>query len=94
MSTQEQAERETLRTIQVRDPNGHRSIFLEGLTSSVTIAEIRARAKSALRLTEEVDWNVRDERSGRLLQEDQRLAELTNSDTQVTLRMQPDAGLG
>jgi hypothetical protein len=41
-----------------------------------------------------VDWNVRDEHSGRLLQEDQRLAELTNSDTQVTLRMQPDAGLG
>lgn len=94
MSTQEQVDREVLHTVQVRDPNGHRSVFLEGLKSSATVAEIRARAMSELRLTEEVDWNVRHDQTGRLLQEDQRLAKLAESETQVTLTMKPDAGLG
>jgi hypothetical protein len=95
MSTVEKTDRETLHTVQVRDPNGHRSVFLEGVKSSDTIEGIRARAKSELRLTQEVDWNVRDDSSGRLLHEDQRFGELLgSSETQVTLTMQPDAGLG
>jgi hypothetical protein len=94
MSTQRQLDREVLHTVQVRDPNGHRSVFLEGLTASTTVSEIRARAMSELRLTAEVDWNVRQDRTGRLLQEDQLLGEITESDTQITLTMQPDAGLG
>jgi hypothetical protein len=94
MSTQVQEEREVLHTVQVRDPNGHRSVFLEGLTSSTSVSEIRARAMSELRLTKEVDWNVRQDRTGRLLHEEQRLEELAESDTQITLTMQPDAGLG
>jgi hypothetical protein len=94
MSTQRQLDREVLHTVQVRDPNGHRSVFLEGLTVSTTVSEIRARAMSELRLTAEVDWNVRQDRTGRLLQEDQLLGEITESDTQITLTMQPDAGLG
>lgn len=49
---------------------------------------------SELRLTKEVDWNVRQDRTGRLLHEEQRLEELAESDTQITLTMQPDAGLG
>lgn len=93
MSMDNQLDRELLHTVHVRDPNGHRSIFLEGLRSSATVAEIRARAASELRLTEEVDWNVRDDRTGRLLQEELRLQDFA-ADTQVTLTMQPDAGLG
>ena len=94
MSTQSKVNRDVLHTVQVRDPNGHRTVFLEGLKPSATVAEIRARAMSELRLTEEVDWNVRQDVTGRLLQEDQRLAELAESEPQVTLTMQPDAGLG
>jgi hypothetical protein len=94
MSTQTTVEREVLYTVQVRDPNGHRVAFLEGLTSSTTVSEIRSRAMSELRLTGEVDWNVRQDHTGRLLQEGQRLEEIADSQTQVTLTMQPDAGLG
>jgi hypothetical protein len=94
MSTQSQVERDVLHTVQVRDPNGHRTVFLEGLKSSTAVSEIRARAMSELRLTPEVDWNVRQDSSGRLLQEDQRLGEIADFETQITLTMQPDAGLG
>jgi hypothetical protein len=96
MSTVEKTDRETLHTVLVRDPNGHRSVFLEGVKASDTIQGIRAQAMSALRLTEEVDWNVRDDSSGGLLHEDQRFEELLGraGSQQVTLTMQPDAGLG
>jgi hypothetical protein len=94
MTTDIRSNRDVLRTVQVRDPNGHRSVFLEGLRPSATVAEIRARAASELRLTEEVDWNVRHDGSGRLLQEEQRLADFAGDETQVLLTMQPDAGLG
>lgn len=88
------AERDVFMTVEVRDPNGHRSVILEGLRASATVAEIRARAMSQLNLTEQVDWNVRQDRTGRLLQEDQRLKDLAGPETHVTLTMQPDAGLG
>jgi len=81
-------------TIQVRDPNGQRSVFLEGLRGSATVAEIRARAMSQLRLTDETEWNVRHDSTGRLLREDQRLSDFADVKSQVTLTMQPDAGLG
>ena len=87
-------DREILRTIEVRDPAGHRSVLLEGLRSSATVSEIRARATSQLRLPLDVDWNMRHEATGRLLQDDQRLGEFANGQTQVDLRLQPDAGLG
>lgn len=95
MSTLEKTDRGTLHTVEVREPNGHRRVFLEGVKPSDTIEGIRARAKSELRLTEEVDWNVRDESTGRLLREDQTLSDLLGStESQITLTMQPDAGLG
>jgi hypothetical protein len=83
-----------LYTVQVRDPNGHRSVFLEGLRGSATVAEIRARAMSELRLTQQTDWNVRQDSTGRLLREDQRLEEFADQKAQMSFTMQPDAGLG
>jgi hypothetical protein len=95
MSTVVETDRNMFHTVRVRDPNGHRNVLLEDVKSSDTMTTIRARAMSELRLTEEVDWNVRDDRSGRLLREDQRLDEVIDEDeSQVTLTMQPDAGLG
>ena len=94
MSVQTQTQREVFYTAKIREPNGHRAVFLEGLTSSMTVADLRAQAMSALRLSTEVDWNLRQDQSGRLLQDDQRLDEVAGSQTQITVTMQPDAGLG
>jgi hypothetical protein len=94
MSTQSKVERDVLYTVEVHDPNGQRTVFLEGLRSSTTVAEIRARAMSELRLTDQVDWNLRHDGTGRLLQESQHLGEFVDLAEQVVLTMQPDAGLG
>lgn len=94
MSTQSKVERDVLHTVRVRDPNGQRTVFLEGLRSTTTVAEIRARAMSELRLTDQVDWNLRHDGSGRLLRENQHLGDIGDLERQVTLTMQPDAGLG
>jgi hypothetical protein len=94
MTTDSQLDRDVLHTVHVRDANGQRSIPLEGLPASATVAEIRARASKELALFENVDWNVRHEATGRLLQEDQRLGEFAGDETEVTLSMQPEIGLG
>lgn len=80
-------------TVEVFDPDGHRSVLLEGLKPSSTVAEIQARAMSGLKLSGVHPWNLRDESTGRLLLEQQRLADIS-SETHVTFAMQPDAGLG
>jgi hypothetical protein len=95
MSTVEKTDSGMLHTVQVRGPNGHRRVFLEGVKPTDTVEGLRARAMSELRLTQEVDWNMRDDGTGQLLREDQTLSELLGSvESQVTLTMQPDAGLG
>ncbi len=87
--------RDVYRTVEVRDPSGHNSVILEGLSSSATIAEVRSRAQSELRLPSEVPWNLRDDRTGRLLHDSQRLNDFIGEDsTMVELTMQPDASLG
>ena len=87
--------RDPQQTVIVRDPNGHRRVELRGLNASTTAAEIRARSIAALRLPSDVDWNLRQDETGRLLREEQRLREFVNDDqTQAELTMQPDAALG
>ncbi len=79
----------------MRDPNGHRSVILEGLRASATVTEIRARAIAALNLPSDLDWNVRQDNTGRLLREDQRLGEFSDDNRQqAELTMLPDAALG
>jgi hypothetical protein len=88
---------DTFVTVEVFDPNRHKSVLLEGLRSSATIAEVKARAIAALKLPSETEigWNVRHDQTSRLLQEAERLGEVIDDRrTQVTLTMQPDAGLG
>ena len=82
-------------TVEVHDPDGQRSVLLEGLRMSATVEEIRGRAMSELRLPPDVDWNVRHTSSGRLLQEEQRVRDFAGeSAPHVEVTMQPDAGLG
>jgi hypothetical protein len=94
-SSQVVRERDVMRTVEVRDPSGHRRVILEGVSASATVAEVQARAQSELRLTDEVEWHLRDDRTGRLLRSTQRLREFVGDpSTQVALTMQPDAALG
>ena len=87
-------QRDPFIAVRVRDPNGHRSIVLEGLRASASVVEIKSRATAALNLESDVDWNVRQDDTGRLLREEQRLGEFTGIGEQAELTMQPDASLG
>ena len=83
------------KTVEVNGPNGRQSVLLEGLRASATAAEIKHRAHAELSLDDDVDWNLRDNRTGRLLLDDQRLSEFSDeSSPHVELTMQPDAALG
>jgi hypothetical protein len=84
----------TFFTVEVFDPHGQKSVFLEGLRASATVSEIRSRAINELALSDGVEWNIRHERTGRLLRDDQKLGEFSELSSQVTLKMQPDASLG
>lgn len=93
-----QLARDTFQTVEVFDPYRQRSVLLEGLKPSATMAEIKSRAMSELTLSGDVGWSVRHHASGRLLQDSDRLDSLTGDESQigtaVGLVMQPDAGLG
>jgi hypothetical protein len=87
--------REVFETVEVRDPSGQRRAVLGPLSSSTTMAEICARALGQFQLPAEVEWNLRCERSGRLMNGQQRLADLAGEDsTQTIMTLQPEASLG
>jgi hypothetical protein len=88
--------RDLFDSVEVRDPSGQRRAVLGPLSSSTTVAEVRTRALSQLRLPEQVEWNLRCERTGRLLNDQQRLDNVMTLDdrTLVKFSLQPDASLG
>jgi hypothetical protein len=95
MASSTSLEQDILMTVEVYDPDRQTSVLLEGVRRSATAGEIRTRALNELLLPADVDWNLRDERTGRLLQEKQRLEEFAPiGSPHVELTMQPDAGLG
>jgi hypothetical protein len=95
MSTAIAREQDTFLTVEIKDPHGHHSVLLEGLRTSATMAEVRARAQAELRLPSDIDWNLRHDRTGRLLQETQRLGEFTEQGSpHIEFTLQPDASLG
>ncbi len=94
MSTTSVLTPDGLISAEIHEPNGQRSVVLENLSGSATTAELKARAQSELRLESDVDWNLRDNRTGRLLRDDQQLLDFAESKPRVELTMQPDAGLG
>ena len=87
--------REVFANVDVRDPSGQRCAVLGPLPRSTTMAEIRTRAQSALRVQDGTDWNLRCESTGRLLNDQQRLDSLHGADElHYVLALQPDASLG
>ena len=84
-----------LLTVEVDDPIGQNSVLLERVRPSATVTEIVNRAKAEIKLNDGVDWNLREERSRRLMSESQRIGDLAGeSSPHVRFTMQPDAGLG
>ncbi|MBI3469185.1 MAG: hypothetical protein HY000_39785 [Planctomycetes bacterium] len=84
-----------LLTVEVNDPIGQQSVLLEGLRPSATVTEVVNRAKAELKLNDGVDWNLREERSSRLMSERQRIGDVAGETSpHARFTMQPDAGLG
>ena len=76
-------------------PHGHAQVLLENVRASATVNEIVAMAMSELRLPPNVDWNLRDDTTSRLLPEQQPIGEVAkDASPHVKVTMQPDAGLG
>ena len=82
-------------TVEVSDPNGQQQVLLENVRPNATVNEIVAMAMSELRLPPNVDWNLRDDATSRLLPEQQPIGDVAkDAGAPVKVTMQPDAGLG
>jgi len=81
-------------TITVSDPTGHQQVVLEGIQATVTAKDVTHMAISSMQLPPNVTWDLRDEKTSRLLSENQSMGELADEmSPTVQLQLQPDAGL-
>ena len=91
---------EGLLVVEVNDPSGQEQVVLENIRPTATAGDLVAMAKSSLNVPPNVEWDLRDEATSRLLTTDARIGyfaqkhgeDETAPDIRVT--MQPDAGLG
>jgi hypothetical protein len=84
-----------LLTVEVNDPIGHQQVKLEGIRPTVTVKEIVAMAVSEMQLPPNIDWDLRDDNSSRLLPEQQQVGKVARQESpHVRATMQPNAGLG
>lgn len=82
-------------TVEVNDPTGQQQVVLEGVRPTATAGEVMARAASEMQLPPNIDWDLRDEDSSRLLNEKQSVGEVASEQSpHVRVTMQPNAGLG
>ena len=81
--------------MEVNDPTGQQQVVLEGVRPTATAGEVMARALSEMQLPPNIDWDLRDEDSSRLLNEKQAVGEVADEKSpHVRVTMQPNAGLG
>ena len=81
-------------TIEVSDPTGFQHVTLDGVRASATTSDIVAMASGALRLPPNVLWDLREEKSSRLLSPDAKIGDVAGEEApHVKVTMQPDAGL-
>ena len=81
--------------VEVGDPTGQQQVLLEGVRPSATAEEVVAMALSAMQLPPNIDWDLRDETTSRLLPQKQAIGEFARGTApHVRVTMQPDAGLG
>ncbi len=81
-------------TIEVSDPTGFQHVTLEGVRASATTSDIVAMASGALRLPQNVLWDIRDDHSSRLLPPDSPIGDVAGQEApHLKVTMQPDAGL-
>jgi len=81
-------------TVTVSEPGGQEEVSLS-VSTSTRVRDVAAMAVSSLGLPADVDWDVRDDVSSRLLSEDQEMGDIAKDRREeVRVTMQPDAGLG
>ena len=84
-----------LLTVEVNDPTGQQQVVLDGVRPTATSKEIVAMALSKMQLPPNIDWDLRDESSSRLLPEKQQFGDVAKQESpHVRVTMQPNAGLG
>lgn len=86
---------EGLLTVEVNDPTGQQQVLLEGVRPTITASEIVAMSLSEMHLPPNIDWDLRDEASSRLLPEKEQIGDVAGETSpHVRVTMQPNAGLG
>jgi len=80
--------------VEVSDPTGHQQVLLQGIAATTTAQEVTMMAIASMQLPPNVQWDIRDEGSSRLLSEDQPIGEVARETApHVRVQLQPDAGL-
>lgn len=79
--------------VEVSDVFGQQSLEFESLDAATPIADVLGESRSRLALAPEVEWQVQDARTARLLRREQTLGDVAR-EGKVELKMLPDARLG
>lgn len=81
-------------TVEVEGPDGQRSVTLNGIRPTATANDVAAMAVSSLRLPPSIKWDLREEKTSRLLPPTQPIGEVADESVpNVRVAVQPDAGL-
>lgn len=80
--------------VEIRDLTGQQTVRLKGLRPETPIADIMGLSKAGMTLPPSTEWNLRDERSSRLLRQEQTIGEVAGRQNMAELRIQPEARLG
>lgn len=80
--------------IHVADPSGHQRVKFSNVRRTATAADIVAMATSTLKLPSQVPFDLRHDKTTRLIEPDKILSELADEKApHLTVTLQPDAGL-
>lgn len=80
--------------IHVADPSGYQRVTLRGVRPTATAADVVAMATSTLKLPTQVPFDLRHDKTTRLIEPDKILSELADEKApHLSVTLQPDAGL-
>lgn len=80
--------------IEVADPSGHQRVTFRNVRRTATAADVVAMAMSTLKLPAQVPFDLRHDKTSRLIEPDKILSELADDQApQLKVTLQPDAGL-
>ena len=81
-------------TVEVTGPDGQKSVTLEGIRSTASANDVAVMAMSSLKLPPSIKWDLRSEKTSRLLPPNQPIGAIAEETVpNVKVALQPDAGL-